>query len=81
MGLRIWIALTSMEEIHFKVKGEFIELNKLLKACSLVATGGEAGAAVEEGLVFVNGEVTNRKRHKIFPGMKVAFNECVICVE
>jgi ribosome-associated protein len=37
--------------IEFKLEGEFIPLIQLLKATSLVQSGGEAQTVVEDGLV------------------------------
>lgn len=54
--------------MEFQLKGEFIELIKLLKAVGMRATGGESKQAVEDGLVQVNGEVESRKRRKLVVG-------------
>ncbi|MNK00701.1 ribosome-associated protein [compost metagenome] len=59
--------------IQFKLEGEFIPLIALLKATSLVQSGGEAQTIVEEGLVKVNGTTENRKRLKVRVGDKVEF--------
>lgn len=59
--------------IKFKLEGEFIPLIALLKATSLVQSGGEAQAIVEEGLVKVNGIAESRKRLKVRIGDKVEF--------
>lgn len=59
--------------IQFKLEGEFIPLIALLKATSLVQSGGEAQTIVEEGLVKVNGVTENRKRLKVRVGDKVEF--------
>jgi ribosome-associated protein len=59
--------------IKFKLEGEFIPLIALLKATSLVQSGGEAQAVVEEGLVKYNGAVDYRKRLKVRIGDKVDF--------
>jgi len=53
---------------------EFISLDTLLKLLSLVASGGEAHAAIKEGLVLVNGEVELQKRKKMRSGDKAEFN-------
>ncbi len=58
----------------FEIKGEYIELIKLLKAAHLVGTGGEAKIMVEEGQVEVNGVIESRKRMKVRPGDTVNFN-------
>ena len=62
-----------MEE--FKIKGDFIELIKLLKATGLCGTGGEAKTIVEEGLVLVNNEIELRKRKKLIEGDVVSVDE------
>jgi ribosome-associated protein len=57
--------------IEHPLKGEFIELIKLLKFSGIAGTGGEAKMLVEEGEVTVNGQVENRKRCKIRKGDKI----------
>jgi ribosome-associated protein len=47
---------------------EYIELNKLLKLLKWVGSGGEANMLIENGEVFVNGEVETRKRNKLRAG-------------
>jgi ribosome-associated protein len=52
-----------------------IELYKILKFESMVASGGEAKQVIAEGRVSVNGEVETRKRKKIFSGDVVEFGD------
>ena len=59
---------------EFQITGEYIELDKLLKATHLCGTGGEARIMISEGLVTVDGEVELRLRRKVRPGMKVAYD-------
>ena len=66
---------------QFKITGEYIEMNKLLKASGLCDTGGMAKAVIEEGLVEVDDSVEMRVRRKIRPGQQVAFQGHVIHVE
>ena len=54
--------------MEFKLKGEFIELIKLLKICDVAQTGGHGKILISEGEVLLNGEVETRKRKKIFAG-------------
>lgn len=56
-----------------KITTEFIKLQDLLKFASATATGGEAKTVIQEGLVFVNGEVCTQRGKKIRPGDKVVF--------
>lgn len=59
--------------LNFAVRGEFIQLDQLLKATGLCESGGAAHAAIAEGLVTVDGAVDTRKRAKIRPGQFVEF--------
>jgi ribosome-associated protein len=65
----------------FTIRGEFIELIQLLKAINLAESGGQAKAFVEEGLVKLNGQVELRKRAKLRPGDRVAFQNTIIVME
>lgn len=65
---------------EFKIRGEFIELYKLLKAENLCPSGGEAKLAIAEGLVKVDGQVETRKACKIRPGQTVEYDGEVIRV-
>ena len=67
--------------ITFSLRGEYIELNKLLKATNLCPSGGAANQAIIQGLVKVNGELETRKTGKIRAGQQVEFDGNVISVE
>ncbi|GAB4147267.1 MAG: RNA-binding S4 domain-containing protein [Bacteroidia bacterium] len=54
--------------MKFKIEGDYIELNALLKITGIAETGGQAGMMVEEGLVRLNGKTESRKRAKLRPG-------------
>jgi len=60
----------NMEHI---LKGEFIELIKLLKFSGLVSTGGEAKIVVDEGEVKLNGQTEFRRRAKLKRGDVIEF--------
>jgi len=64
----------------FEISGDYIELNKLLKASGLCDSGGMAKLIIEEGRVRVDGSVESRKRCKIRDGQKVALDDAVIFV-
>ena len=70
-----------MNEIPFVLSGEFIELYKLLKVCSLCETGGAAKHAVLQRLVRVDGQVETRKGCKIRKGQRVEYNGHVLQVQ
>lgn len=52
----------------------FIKLDGLLKYAGLCETGGEAKAAVQQGLVTLNGETCTMRGKKIVAGDVVAFD-------
>lgn len=65
----------------FKIKGDYIQLNQLLKIMGWCDNGSEANASIDKGLVKVNGVTEFRKRNKIVPGMVVVFNKESVMVE
>lgn len=67
--------------IEFDIATEFIQLDKLLKACRLVHSGSEAHQLVDKGLVMLNGTVETRRRAKIRPGDKVQVRSEIIVVK
>ncbi len=60
-----------MKTITFKLAGEFIELNQLLKLTDICDSGGAGKALVARGLVRVDGEVELRKTAKMRVGQVV----------
>ena len=67
-----------MEKIEFELRGEYIQLIQLLKACNLVENGAAAQEVVTEGLIKRNGEIELRKRAKITRGEKIEFDNYII---
>ena len=59
--------------IRFEVRGEYIQLDQLLKATGLCESGGAAHAAIADGMVKVDAAVDTRKRAKLRPGQRVSF--------
>lgn len=59
--------------ISFAVRGEYIQLDQLLKATGLCDSGGSAHACIADGMVEVDGVVDTRKRAKLRPGQVVEF--------
>ena len=60
-----------MQTLQFQMRGEFIELHKLLKVEGVCASGGEAKMLVAAGAVRVDGAVELRKACKIRAGQSV----------
>lgn len=68
-----------MSTIVIVLRGEYIELNQLLKLAGICDSGGQGKQMVAEGLVRVDGQVELRKTNKIRAGQVV---ECEgQCVE
>ena len=65
----------------FTIKGEYIQLNQLIKAMGWVANGAEANNAIDRGSVKVNGTVELRKRNKIMRDFKVEFNDQIVLID
>ena len=71
-----------MQEERIQITTEFIKLDQLLKFANVVATGGEAKIAIQEGDVVVNGEVCTMRGKKIRPGDRVELGgEIALIVE
>lgn len=59
--------------LELQLRGEFIELDKLLKAMGLADSGGQARALITAGEVRVDGQVELRKTAKMRAGQVVEF--------
>ena len=62
----------------FAVRGDYIQLDQLLKATGLCESGGAAHAAIAAGLVTVDTAVDTRKRAKLRPGQTVVLADDVV---
>ena len=65
--------VADLKDLEFSLQSDFIELNKLIKACGLVASGAMAAEAILGGRVKVDGQVELTKRRKIRPGQTVIY--------
>ncbi len=70
-----------MAKNSIKITTEFIKLDALLKFASLVGSGGEAKALIQDGQVLVNGEVCTMRGKKIRPGDTVSLDGEEVTVE
>ena len=52
--------------MEFYLKDDFIKLGQLLKAANLVENGADAKFEIQDGKVFVNGEVEYQRGKKIY---------------
>ena len=64
-----------MQTLTFDIRGEFITLDRLLKATGLAASGGAAKTLVADGRVQVDGRDELRKTAKLRPGQVVGLGE------
>ena len=71
---RSFCAAMTQHTIDFKVRGEHITLDALLKATGLAASGGDAKARVAAGDVSVNDETERRRGRKLRAGDVVAID-------
>jgi ribosome-associated protein len=69
-----------MQQLEFQLRGEFVELNQLLKLTGVCDSGGAGKALVAEGLVSVDGQVESRKTAKIRAGQVVTVGDVQIRV-
>ena len=65
----------------FEITGDYIELNKLLKASGLCGSGGQAKMLIKDGLVFVDGKIETRVRRKIKAGMTIKYDSHTLKVK
>jgi len=72
--------MAPLQQIDFELRGEYITLDSLLKACGLAESGGRAKTMVAEGLVQVNGQTELRKTCKIRLGQLVGVQGACIRV-
>lgn len=60
-----------MKTQSFQLRGEFIELDRLLKVEGVCSSGGEAKMLVAAGSVRVDGVVELRRSRKVRAGQRV----------
>ncbi|MBO4701666.1 MAG: RNA-binding S4 domain-containing protein [Lachnospiraceae bacterium] len=67
--------------MEFYLKDDFIKLGQLLKAVNLVENGADAKFEIQDGKVFVNGEVEYQRGKKIYKDDIVKYNGKEIVVK
>jgi ribosome-associated protein len=68
------------QQIDFELKGEFVELNQLLKLAGVCDSGGAGKHLVASGAVSVDGVLELRKTAKIRAGQLVTLGDVEIQV-
>ena len=56
------------------INTEFIKLQDALKFANAVPSGGIAKTEIQEGNVFINGEVCTMRGKKLYPGDRFRFD-------
>ncbi len=73
--------LNSMKSEDFKLKSEYIELNKLLKLLHMAQSGAHAKILVDRGKVWVNNKIETRKRAKLRAGDSIQVGNRTITIK
>lgn len=70
-----------MKHSKFKLDGDFIKLESLLKCNGLVSTGGQAKVFIQNSEVYVNNEICLQRGKKLHKGdiVKMFDDEIEIC--
>lgn len=63
-----------MQTLEFELRGEFVELNQLLKLVGICDSGGAGKMLVASGAVNVDGQPESRKTAKIRAGQVVTLD-------
>jgi ribosome-associated protein len=69
-----------MQQLEFQLKGDYVELNQLLKLVGVCDSGGAGKALVAEGVVSVDGRLELRKTCKVRVGSVVTLGDVRIQV-
>lgn len=70
-----------METIKLREGNEFIKLGQAIKAAGLVDSGVAAKEVIQDGQVYVNGEIDTRRGRKLYGGDSVEFGGQKIKIE
>ena len=62
-----------MQTIKIRQEDEFIKLGQAIKAAGLVESGVEAKIVIQDGEVYVNGEVETQRGKKLVGGEIITY--------
>ncbi len=79
--MKIKARVVEKKQVTKKIDTDFIRLDSFLKMCDAVQTGGHAKIVIQEGEVWVNGEVCTQRGKKLRSGDKAEFEKVVYIVE
>lgn len=70
-----------MQKHTFQLTKDYIPLNQLIKLIGWTGTGGQSHELIDQGIVFVDGEVETQRRKKIVKGMVVQIEDQIVEIE
>lgn len=79
--MKIKARVVEKKQVTKKIDTDFIRLDSFLKMCDAVQTGGHAKIVIQEGEVWVNGEVCTQRGKKLRSGDCAEFENIVYNVE
>ncbi len=75
--MKINARVLKREHQDFKLKGDFIRLDDMLKNASVVNTGGHAKIVIQNGEVRVNGEICTMRGKKLRAGDTAEYEKII----
>ena len=75
--MKINARVLKREHQDFKLKGDFIRLDDMLKNASVVNTGGHAKIVIQNGEVRVNGEICTMRGKKLRAGDTAEYEKTI----
>lgn len=75
--MKVKVKVVKKPEVEKEINTEFIRLDAFLKMCDAVQSGGHAKIVIQEGEVFVNGEVCTQRGKKLRSGDKAEFDNVI----
>ena len=71
--MKVSVKRVNPNEKPVEITTEYIKLESFLKLANAVSSGGEAKMLIQDGYVFVNGEVCTMRGKKLRDGDKVRY--------
>lgn len=67
--------------MEFYLKDDFIKLGQLLKAVNLVENGADAKFEIQDGNVYLNGEVEYQRGKKVVVGDVIRYKDKEVVIK
>lgn len=79
--MKVSVKRVNPNEKIVEITTEYIKLESFLKLANAVSSGGEAKMLIQDGYVFVNGEVCTMRGKKLRDGDKVRYQGACYAVK